>query len=208
MTQVTDHILQPGEGVAIVVRRGRFLRVTDLEGGQVVDMAVFNADNPREKLSTSYSRTRSFTPAGITFSPSDRLTEGATLVSTICRPLMTFVRDTAEPKGMHDAHHRMCDRALFRASGAGERDGCLEIIARAMAPWGLRPEDLPDTLDINMNYTHDCAQRRWVVGEPVSRAGDHVEFRAEMDCIVALSNCPWPGASRAPASPVRVEVHD
>jgi len=34
------------------------IAVTDLEGKQVVDMAVFNLANLREKLSTSYSRTR------------------------------------------------------------------------------------------------------------------------------------------------------
>ena len=82
-----EWVLAPGTGVAVRVERGRRLRVTDSCGGQVVDMAVFNADHPREKLSTSYSRTRRFTPEGMTFAPSDRLTEGMNLVSTICRPL-------------------------------------------------------------------------------------------------------------------------
>ena len=201
-----EWLLAPGAGLAVCVDPGRFLRITDLQGGQVVDMAVFNADNPREKLSTSYSRTRRFGPDGMTFAPADRLTEGMSLVSTIGRPLMTIVTETAHQKGVHDAHHRMCDRTLHRAAGA-ERDGCLEIIAAAMAPYGLRAEDIPDTLDLNMNYTHSCAERRWVVGPPVNEAGDYVEFRAEMPCVVALSNCPWPGARRGDPAPVKVEVH-
>jgi uncharacterized protein YcgI (DUF1989 family) len=28
------------------------------------------------------------------------------------------------------------------------------------------------------------------VGEPVSKPGDYVIFRAELDCVVALSACP------------------
>jgi uncharacterized protein YcgI (DUF1989 family) len=39
--------------VALEVPRGQRLRVTDMRGKQVVDMAVFNRANPREKLSTS-----------------------------------------------------------------------------------------------------------------------------------------------------------
>ena len=41
-----------------------------------------------------------------------------------------------------------------------------------------------------MNFRHDLARGGWVIEEPVSRAGDHVEFRAEMDCVVGLSNGP------------------
>jgi uncharacterized protein YcgI (DUF1989 family) len=51
-------VIGPDSGVAVEVRRGRHLRVTDMRGRQVVDMAVFNLANPREKLSTSYSRSR------------------------------------------------------------------------------------------------------------------------------------------------------
>ena len=58
MGTVFEQVIPPKRGLAVTVRRGQRLRVTDLEGKQVVDMAVFNAANPREKLSTSYSRTR------------------------------------------------------------------------------------------------------------------------------------------------------
>lgn len=57
---------------------------------------------------------------------------------------------------------------------------------------GLRPNrrqrsrhDRPNT-----NYRHDCAQGRWIIGEPVSKPGDYIEFEAMMDVLVGLSNCP------------------
>ena len=53
MRVVFEQVIPPKRGLAVRVRKGQHLRVTDLEGQQVVDMAVFNADNPREKLSTS-----------------------------------------------------------------------------------------------------------------------------------------------------------
>ena len=49
MAVLLDKVLQGGTGLAHVVEIGQRLRVTDLEGLQVIDMAVFNADNPREK---------------------------------------------------------------------------------------------------------------------------------------------------------------
>ena len=140
--------------------------------------------------------------------PRDRLTEGDTLMSTICRPMLTIVRETPAPKGVHDTHNRMCNRFLYESFGLGPRDGCHENIATAVAPYGL-PEDIPDTMDLFMNYHHDCARGRWVIGEPVSKPGDYIEFRAEMDCIVGLSNCPLDVLAPCNAyhcTPVKVEI--
>src|SRR5690606_35242764 len=103
-------VIGPDSGAAVEVRRGRHLRVTDVRGRQVVDMAVFNLANPREKISTSYSRSRFDPGTPGKFHPRDRLTAGDYLMSTINREMMRIVADTPEVKGMHDAHGRMCNR--------------------------------------------------------------------------------------------------
>ena len=211
MRLVYERIMPPKTGLAVEVKQGQHLRVIDLEGKQVVDMAVFNAQNVREKLSTSYSRTRYVPKPGAEYVPRDKLTEGDTLMSTICRPIMTIVKETPEPKGIHDAHNRMCNRFLYESHGVGPRDGCHEIISQAVAPYGLLPEDIPDTMDLFMSYHHDCARGRWVIGEPVSRPGDYIEFRAEMDSLVGLSNCPEDVLTMCNAkrcTPVKVEIYE
>src|SRR5262249_4870332 len=78
-----EHVIPPKHGHGLTVTTGQVLRVTDLEGKQVVDMALFGAENPREKLSTSYSRTRYVPKPGAEYVPRDRLTEGDTLMSTL-----------------------------------------------------------------------------------------------------------------------------
>jgi uncharacterized protein YcgI (DUF1989 family) len=209
MQKVHEHVMPPKTGHAVEVTQGQHLRITDLEGKQVVDVAVFNADNPREKLSTSNSRTRYVPKPGDDYVPRDRLTEGDHLMSTLCRPLMTIVADTPEPKGVHDAHNRMCNRFLFESHGVEVQDGCHEIISKAVAPYGLQPEDIPDTFDVFMNYHHDCDRRRWVIDEPVSKPGDYIELRAEMDCLVGLSNCPEDRLTDCNArncTPMKIEV--
>ncbi|MQA73382.1 MAG: DUF1989 domain-containing protein [Solirubrobacterales bacterium] len=209
MEVVHDHVLPPKSGYALELGQGQHLRITDLEGKQVVDVAVFNADNHGEKLSTSNSRTRYVPEPGAEYVPRDRLTEGDTLMSTLCRPMMTIVRDTPEPKGVHDVHNRMCNRFLFESHGVGPRDGCHEIISRAVEPYGIGPEDIPDTMDVFMNYHHDCERGRWVIGEPVSKPGDYIELRAEINCLVGLSNCPEDVLTDCNAkhcTPMKVEV--
>ncbi len=101
MRVVFEQVIPPKRGLAVTISRGQHLRVTDLEGQQVVDMALFNTANPREKLSTSYSRTRDVPKPGAEYVPRDKLVEGDTLMSTICRPMMTIVKETPEPKGVH-----------------------------------------------------------------------------------------------------------
>lgn len=201
MAAILSRVLEGGTGIAVTIEIGQRLRVTDIEGLQVVDMAVFNADNPREKLSLPYSRSRYAPEAGQTFYPGDKLLAGDRLRSTIYTPMMRIVEETPEPKGVHGVDGRMCNRQLYAAYGEPEKDGCQEIIARAIAPHGLLPEDIPDCFDIFMNYHHDCADGRWVIEDGVSKPGDYIEFEAEMRCLAALSNCPY-----FRGTPVRIEV--
>ena len=51
MSVIHEHVMAPKTGHAVSVKRGQHLRITDLEGKQVVDVAIFNADNYLEKLS-------------------------------------------------------------------------------------------------------------------------------------------------------------
>ena len=210
MRKVLEKVMPPKTGLAVEVKQGEHLRVIDLEGKQVVDMAVFNLDNLREKLSTSNSRTRYIPKPGEKYAPRDHIGEGDWLMSTLCRPMMTIVKETVEPKGVHDACNRMCNRFLYEVFGVGPREGCHEIISQAVAPYGLLPEDIPDTLDIFMKYPHNCEKGHFEILEPVSRPGDYIEFRAEMNCLVGLSNCPEDVLTMCNAkhcAPMKIEVY-
>ncbi|MHB8489402.1 MAG: DUF1989 domain-containing protein [Candidatus Dormibacteria bacterium] len=212
MELVFEQTVAPKDGLAVPVKRGQHLRVIDLEGRQVVDTAFFNLDNLRERLSTSYSRTRYIPKPGTSYAPRDKLMEGDILLSTICRPMMTIVEETPEPKGIHDSHNRMCNRFLYENYGRKEsRDGCHEIISKAVAGYGILPEDIPDTMDLFMNYQHDCALGHWVIKTPVSKPGDYIEFRAEMDCLAAFSNCPedeLTDCNDRHCTPVKIEIYN
>ena len=204
-----EKVIAPKTGLAVEVLRQQHLRVTEIEGEQVVDVAIFNLDNLREKLSTSYSRTRKPPAKRGKYLPSDTLGEGDLLLSTLCRPMFQIVKETTSPKGIHDTHNRMCNRLLYEMHGVDSRDGCLETISKVIEPYGLLAEDIPDTIDLFMNYQHDCRTNGWVIREPVTEPGDYIEFRAEMDCLVAMSNCPedtLTACNAGTCKPVKVEV--
>lgn len=207
----SSHVLPPKTGYSVLVSAGQVLRVTDLEGKQTVDMVLFNSNNFRERLSTSYSRTR-YTPApGAPYVKRDRLGAGDTLMSGICRPMMTILEETPEPKGVHSIHNRMCNTWNYVAYGLEPREGCLEILSAAVKSYGILPEDIPDSMDLFMNCHHDCRLGCWITEEPVSRAGDYIEFSVEMDCLVAFSNCPQDTLNACNGyhcTPVRVDVFD
>ncbi len=103
MNPIHSKSLGPSGGCAVVDAAGQSLRVTDVTGRQVVDMAVFNAANPREKLSTSYSRSRFDPLAPGDFHPRDKLMAGDYLMSTINNEMMRITADTPGVQGMHDA---------------------------------------------------------------------------------------------------------
>ncbi|MDB5591743.1 MAG: hypothetical protein JWR86_2268, partial [Enterovirga sp.] len=76
MRLAREDVMPPKTGLAVEVKAGQHLRITDLEGKQVVDMALFNLANLREKLSTSYSRTRYVPAPGTPYIPRDKLSVG------------------------------------------------------------------------------------------------------------------------------------
>jgi uncharacterized protein len=51
MKRIVEHVIPPKLGYALVVKKGQTLRITDLEGKQVVDAALFNEANPRPTVS-------------------------------------------------------------------------------------------------------------------------------------------------------------
>ncbi|MBM4420791.1 MAG: urea carboxylase-associated family protein [Chloroflexi bacterium] len=191
------------------MKTGQRLRVTDVDGKQCFDLCVFNRTNPHEKLSTTWSRTRRRPKAGEGWSSADRMLPGDVLLSTLCRPMLTITQDTTDPPGIHDTHIRMCDAYLYEIHGLGPYKGCFEIVSEVIAPYGIAPEDIPDPFNGFLNLQYDCDTKAWIAREPVTKPGDYIEFVAEMDCLIAISNCPedrLTDSSGKKCTPLRVQV--
>ena len=191
---IDDRVVPPGEPWGGVVRRGRVLRIVDLEGQQAVDFLCYNADDPSER----YNAANTMKFAGNIF-----LTKGRALQSSMGRPLFTVVEDTC---GFHDTIAGCCSAegnlALF---GAKNTPNCRDNFLHALARFGLGKKDIVANVNFFMTVPVGPAGEM-AIAEGRSKPGDFVDLRAEMDALAMLSNCPQvlnPAAGYNP-TPVRV----
>ncbi|BBI71753.2 hypothetical protein HAALTHF_15790n [Vreelandella aquamarina] len=100
-----------------------------------------------------------------------------------------------------------CDLFRYMTLGVeGYHDSCADNLRLAMKAIGIVTPEVPQPLNLWMNIpVNDQMKVDWC--PPVSKPGDYVELRAEMDCIVAMSACPQDIIPINGADCVPVEVH-
>jgi len=217
MRPVSDRIIPPASSLAFPIMKGQVLRITDTEGKQVGDFVLFNEDNLREHMCPTFTRMRirSGLPPNYFFgAPGTRIPIGSKLISNIHKEMMTIIADTQIPSGVHDLSARCCSSWVYDYYGVGPRDGCLELLAKALKPWGMEKEDVPPNMNVFMNIPVDPKTGMCYIEEPLTRPGDYIEFRAEIDCLGALSTCPenvinkCNGTPPHPQKPLRIQICD
>lgn len=170
--------IPPRSGIAFRLSTGQMLTVLDPEGVQVSDLVAFAAADPREAISN-----------GRTFDYEEtlRLTTGNRLWSNRSQRMLEIVEDTV---GTHDFLLTPCSEATFRHFYPEHpvHRGCFGNLAEALAPYGIERDSIPCAFNIFMNVpvAADGAIR---VDPPVSKPGDYIRLRAEIDLIIGLTAC-------------------
>jgi len=83
-----------------------------------------------------------------------------------------------------------CDNYRYGLLGCTEyHDNCTDNLAAALDALGMQAPKTPSPLNLFMNipWTESGVLR---FEAPVSKPGDYVVFRAEMDLVIAFSACP------------------
>jgi uncharacterized protein YcgI (DUF1989 family) len=167
------------EGRAVRVRAGQRLTIINTHGSQVCDFWAFVADDHNEYLSLPHFHAFA-----------SRLTPkvGDGLVSNRRRPLMTLEEDTSP--GVHDTVIAACDIHRYRQLGARDyHDNCTDNLKQALLAIGITPTSVPAPLNIWMNTpVGPDGSIAWCA--PVSKRGDRVVLRAEVNVIAVMSACP------------------
>jgi uncharacterized protein YcgI (DUF1989 family) len=211
MALLQSEVVPKNSGKAFAIEKGQRLRVA---GRTVVDFVAFNLRDVRERFDQARTKTNQ---AKIFISTGDQL------VSKLNNPLLTIVEDTFT-EGTHDLQKGMCSKKRFElvAKGVAKRlfadgvdmnpqrpeeipdHGCWENLSEALKPWNIPPEDIPSPFNIfqTMRIDPDTGAMLDTMIRPKQEA--HVDFRAEMDCLVGVSACPQSGRGEA----IRVEIFD
>ncbi|NOZ20263.1 MAG: urea carboxylase-associated family protein [Planctomycetes bacterium] len=194
MDKKTEIIIPPMSARALVVAKGETLRIVDVDGRQPGDLVVFNADDLAERFSQSRTRVEN---------RKIKITTGDRLWTNTQPPkvMFTIAKDTC---GAHDLLYTPCCRYALETRFGVSRDGCLEHLAEALDPWGIGVNDIPDPLNLFFDVAVSTAGDI-VIREPTSKPDGHIDLRAEMDCLAAVSTCSVPLSGKA-NSAYRLEV--
>jgi len=216
-TKVDEVLVPPRDAACFRVKAGQFFRISSVDGPQVGDLNLWNADDLSERFYSGKSRALHGT----------HLTTGERMWSSFphLRPMATIVADTLAWYGIdayggsvHDVIGTRCDPYTGNLlSGTQYHHCCHSNLTRALADeTGLSlPEaeaHVHDVLNVFMctGFTRDTGQY-FMKASPV-RPGDHLEFFAEINLIGALSACPGGDCSAEHSSdaaacyPLLVEV--
>lgn len=179
METLHREIIPARKGKAGRLERGQLVKVINTHGQQVVDTWAFNAADPSEFMSMEHTRTALARVMVAT---------GDVLVTNRRRPILTIVEDTSP--GIHDTLLAACDSYRYEQLGCiGFHDNCTDNLTAALAELDVASARTPSPLNLFMNIPVE-PDGRLSFQPPVSRAGDFVLLRAEMDCLVAFSACP------------------
>ncbi|WP_371229129.1 urea carboxylase-associated family protein [Roseovarius sp. 2305UL8-3] len=193
--KVAEVRVKPREAACFRAKAGQFFRITSIEGPQVGDLNLWNADDLSERFYSGKSRALHGT----------HLTTGERMWSSFptLRPMATITEDTLGWYGMdayggsvHDVIGTRCDPYTGKLlAGSLYHHCCHSNLIRALADeTGLSLSEaeplVHDVLNVFMctGFTRDTGQY-FMKASPV-RPGDYLEFFAEIDLLGALSACP------------------
>ncbi|WP_374448922.1 urea carboxylase-associated family protein [Stella sp.] len=188
-------LVPPREARCFEVPAGHFFRIVCVDGPQVGDLNLWNANDLGERFFSGKTRALH----GTHLSTGDRLWSSLPHL----RPMATITEDTLDWYGfdewggsVHDVIGTRCDPYTHRLLAGGDYHHCCHSnLARALGGHTHRPPaaaeaDVHDVLNVFMctGFLRDTGQY-FMKASPV-RPGDFLEFFAEIDLLGALSACP------------------
>ena len=167
------------EGVAVLVEKGDYIEIIDVEGKQVGDLMAWVRDTKNEWFSPAHSVTQNW---------KIRLDVDDLLVTNLRREIFKIIYDDV---GYHDIIVPCCDeQAYIRRYGLEGHRSCLENIREALLKIGER-QHLSGELAWNMFMKNKIQEDGEVIyEEPIHPPGSKIILEVLMDCVVALSACP------------------
>ena len=187
--------IEKQSGAAFLLKKGRRLRVIDPQGEQVSDMVLFNAEDIREKISSGKT---------LDFEETILITKGNYLWSNRSRKMMEILEDT---NGRNDFLLAPCSPETFEImyDHSGYHPSCFENLSVNLEKFGISPDDVPTAFNIFMNVQFQ-QDGKLSVDPPLSRAGDHILFEAQMDLIVGLTACSAEDSNNGSFKPIHYSI--
>ena len=192
------NIIPPRSGVSFILKKGRLLKVVDIEGEQVSDFICYNLHDRAEYLSSGRT---------IDYAETIFLTRDHPFYSNRSNIMFDMIEDTV---GRHDFLLTPCSADTFRIiyGHAEPHRGCFGNLSAALKEYGIEPDAIPICFNIFMHVTVDGATGKVAVLPPKSRAGDHVLLEAKMDLIVGMTACSAEMSNNYSFKPIGYQIEE
>jgi uncharacterized protein YcgI (DUF1989 family) len=120
------------------------------------------------------------------------------------RPILLFEADTSP--GVHDMLFAACDAARYADLGASPgHASCAQNLQEAIGTLGFAPVEVPQPVNLFENVAiRPDGTLGWSLA--ASAAGNYVQLRAEHDCLVAVSACPYDLAPAGAPGPLAIDL--
>ena len=195
LKSISEIIIPPRDAKTFEVKKGHFFRIESLEGPQVGDLNIFQANNLEEKFYSGKTRAL----YGTHLSTGDKMLSNFPFL----RSLATITWDTLDWYGydkdggsVHDVIGTRCDPYTSKLLSSNDYHYCCHSnLTRALVnEKGIKLDEAEklthDVLNVFMctGFTNETKQY-FMKSSPV-RPGDYLEFFAETDLLGVLSTCP------------------
>lgn len=158
---------------------GETLRLFNAAGRSSASVVAWNARDVSERINHADT---------VKVQWSARLRKGRVILSDMGKVVFSIVEDTS---GAHDALVGGSTAATNARKYGGDHRNTRDNFILAAAKLGLSRADIPLPVTFFAPLDVD-AQGRFVWNEAKRAKNDLVDLRAEMDLLIALSNCPHP----------------
>ncbi len=196
MERIARYHLEPQTGIGLLLRRGQVLKIIDPGGEQVSDVVAFARTDTSERLSSGRS---------LDYNNTVYLTTGHILYSNRSNPMFTILEDKV---GKHDFLLTPCSPETFEIlyeDHRGYHPSCFENLTESLKQFEIAEDDIPTTFNVFMNV--DISQSGELkIRPPLSKPGDFVDLRAEMDLVVGVTACSAEKSNNYSFKPIDVEV--
>ena len=185
MKLVEEFVIPRRSSKAFVVKKGQVLRVTAHEGKQVADIRFLNAHDYREQFAARWSIPLNSIQKIGGYKKIKQLWSKVPYDNV----MLTVIDDKV---GDHNFGCQ-CSPIFARLKGSPGDLTCAELFDRCLGPYGLSMKDLDSAGVFNLfmpvRYLDD-ENGTFSFNRPSCEKGDYIDFRAEMDVLVAATSCP------------------
>ncbi len=195
MEKIDEIIIPPRDAKTFNVKKGNFFRIESIEGPQVGDLNLFQANNLDEKFYSGKTRAL----YGTHISVGDKMFSSFPYL----RSLATITWDTLDwydydedGGSVHDVIGTRCDPYTSKLiSGNDYHYCCHSNLTRALVKeknmnLGDAEKIVHDVLNVFMLTGFTNGTKQYFMKASPVRPGDYLEFFAETDLLGVLSACP------------------